>query len=153
VTGRQSTCRTSRRRRSGPGTPATGKIRETTPCTVADMDDWVEKYLVAWQTNTSDDIAALFSAGATYHEDTSETTWTGRDAIVTGWQSRWNGQQGGWAFDWSVLSQVGRSAVVSGVGHYDELGDFDNLWTIDLDEDGRCTEFDMVTTEQEAPAG
>jgi hypothetical protein len=115
------------------------------------MNAWVERYLAAWRSDSPPDIAALFSVAATYHEEPSQATWTGHDAIVAGWQARSAEQHGDWAFDWEVLSQVGGSAVVTGVGHYDELGDFDNLWTIDLNEDGRCTEFDMITTGQEAP--
>jgi hypothetical protein len=117
---------------------------------MTDMDAWVEKYVAAWRSDTPLDIAALFSVAATYHEEPSQATWTGHDAIVAGWQARSAGQHGDWTFDWDVLSQVGGSAVVTGVGRYVELGDFDNLWTVDLDETGRCTEFDMITTGQEA---
>jgi hypothetical protein len=110
---------------------------------------WVEAYLRAWSSNEAADIEALFTEDAEYHESPYETEWLGRDEIVAGWQSRWNWQQGGWTFDWSTRTFDGRTAVVDGVGHYTELGDFDNLWTITLDADGRCSRFEMVNTEQD----
>jgi hypothetical protein len=35
-------------------------------------------------------------------------------------------------------------ATVTGVGHYRELGDFDNVWTIEFDDDGLCSRFHML---------
>ena len=119
-----------------------------TALTETDVHTWVEKYLLAWRTNAAGDIAALFSETAEYHEAPNRTSWIGRAAIVAGWQSRWGWQQGGWTFEWSLRSRDGRTAVIAGVGHYVELGDFDNLWTVVFDKDGRCTRFDMLNTEQ-----
>jgi hypothetical protein len=111
------------------------------------VTSWVESYLVAWHSNDPADIRRLFTQSAEYHEMPYDTHWIGRAAIVTGWRSRWHWQQGGWSFDWDVVSIEGRTAVVSGVGHYTELGDFNNIWTVSFDGFGRCTRFDMVNTE------
>lgn len=112
------------------------------------ITDWVNRYIRAWETNVSDDIAALFADDAEYHETPFDTEWVGRDEIVDGWQSRWDWQKGGWHFDWTITSIEGLTAVVTGIGHYKKLGDFDNLWTVTFDGSGRCTRFDMVNTER-----
>jgi len=113
------------------------------------ITNWVDGYLRAWHSNERDDIAALFTEHAEYHEAPFDTAWVGRDAIIEGWRSRWDWQQGGWTFDWSITSVSGSTAVITGVGHYTELGEFDNVWTVTFDESGRSTRFEMLNTEQD----
>lgn len=110
--------------------------------------EWVEAYLRAWASNASDDIAALFTDAAEYHENPFETAWIGREQIIAGWRSRWEWQSGGWTFDWEFTSVTDNHAVVTGTGRYTELGEFDNVWTVTFDESGRCSRFDMVNTER-----
>lgn len=123
--------------------------RMTTATTMpqAQIDEWVQAYLHAWTTNDPNDIAALFTETAEYHEKPYETAWIGRDAIVTGWRSRWQWQSGGWTFAWATSSIAGNCATITGVGHYAELGDFDNTWTVTFDG-GLCSRFDMINTER-----
>ena len=118
------------------------------PLTAESVTAWVHGYLHAWTTNASADIAVLFTDDAEYHESPYDTHWIGRDAIVDGWRGRWNWQQGGWHLDWTIASVDGATAVVTGVGHYTELGDFDNVWTVTFDESGRCSRFEMLNTER-----
>lgn len=130
----------------------TNSTKPTPQLTAVEIDavsDWVDRYVHAWSTNDSAEIAALFTDDAEYHETPYETDWIGRDEIVAGWQGRWDWQQGGWTFEYEVAEIVGRIAIVTGVGHYVELGDFDNHWTITLDDVGRCSRFVMVNSEQE----
>jgi hypothetical protein len=126
----------------------------TNPPTITpdDITNWVDRYLVAWKSNATDDIAALFTAHGEYHERPYETDWVGRDAIVAGWQGRWDWQEGGWGFEWQLVSLEGATAVISGVGTYAELGTFDNLWTVQFETAERCRRFDMVNTERDAQA-
>jgi hypothetical protein len=116
--------------------------------TTSSVTAWVEAYVHAWQTNAPVDIAALFTADAEYHETPYETDWIGRDEIVDGWRSRWNWQKGGWDFEWTIASIDGATAVVTGIGHYRKLGDFDNVWTVAFDQSGRCGRFEMLNTER-----
>ncbi|MFD6157379.1 nuclear transport factor 2 family protein [Nocardia sp. NPDC060256] len=104
---------------------------------------WVDRYVHAWNTNAAKDIAALFSPDAEYHEWPYRTDWIGRDAIVEGWRGRQEWQQGGWNFEWSTLMITGDTAAIGGTGHYKELGDFANLWTVTFDKRGNCTMFRM----------
>ena len=116
--------------------------------TADSVTSWVTGYLRAWTSNDREDIAALFTEDAEYHEAPFDTEWIGRQEIIEGWTSRWDWQQGGWTFDWTLASIHGSTAVITGVGHYTELGDFDNLWTVTFDESARCTRFEMVNTER-----
>ena len=99
---------------------------------------WVEAYVHAWTTNDPGELAALFIESAEYHEIPYKTAWIGCEEIVAGWRSRWQWQSGGWTFEWEIVSLSGNEAVITGIGHYSELGDFDNVWTLTFDEDGRC---------------
>ncbi|WP_072803287.1 nuclear transport factor 2 family protein [Rhodococcoides yunnanense] len=119
----------------------TNRIDETT------VTEWVEAYVHAWTTNDSGDIEALFAETAEYHEKPYTTAWIGRDAVVAGWQGRWEWQSGGWMFEWQIESIVGNVAVITGIGRYDELGDFANHWTVAFDDAGLCTRFEMVNEE------
>lgn len=116
--------------------------------TADDVTAWVTRYITAWETNDPNDIAALFTDDGEYHESPYETDWVGRDAIVEGWRSRWNWQQGGWSFEWSLVQLTGPTAVVTGVGHYTKLGDFDNHWTLTFRTPSLCERFEMLNTER-----
>ena len=126
-----------------PSTPAA-----TTSPGAESITEWVERYIHAWQTNATADIAALFTDDAEYHETPYETEWIGRDEIVDGWRSRWDWQQGGWHFEYTIASIDGQVAVITGIGHYAKLGDFDNVWTVTFDGSGRCSRFEMLNTER-----
>ena len=125
---------------------STDKTPSPTTMTTDAVTAWVDAYLVAWHSNARPDIEALFTEDAEYHETPYDTEWIGRDEIVDGWRGRWDWQQGGWDFEWSIASSEGHTVVITGVGHYKELGDFDNRWTVTFDETGRAMRFEMVNT-------
>ena len=108
---------------------------------------WVERYVHAWKTQAEDDIAALFTEDAEYHEQPYETAWIGRAEIVRGWLDRREWQEGGWDFEWAVLGISGDTAAVGGTGTYRKLGTFANLWTVTFDDDGACRVFRMWNNE------
>jgi hypothetical protein len=109
--------------------------------------EWVDGYVKAWTTGDPKDIEALFTEDAESYEWPYETSWIGRAAIVEGWRSRAAWQAGGWTFDWSPLVVNGDTFAVRGLGVYQELGTFDNLWVVTLGDDGRCVVFRMWNNE------
>lgn len=115
--------------------------------TTPQIDHWVAAYLTAWTTCAPSDIAALFADDAEQHEWPYETDWIGLAAIIEGWQSRAAWQEGGWTFDWSLLTVNGDTFAIDGVGNYMELGTFKNLWVVTLDDSGKCTMFRMWNNE------
>jgi ketosteroid isomerase-like protein len=120
----------------------------TVPVATETIEAWVTAYLRAWKNNAPSDIRALFTEDASYHESPYETEWVGCEQIVNGWRSRWDWQKGGWEFDWAVASATGQTVVITGIGRYKELGDFDNVWTLTFTESARVSRFDMLNTER-----
>lgn len=111
------------------------------------VSDWVDGYVKAWRSTDPEDIAALFADDAESHEWPYETAWIGLKEIVSGWQAREAWQEGGWSFEWELLAINGDTFAVKGVGTYRELGRFDNLWVVTLDEAGKCTVLRMWNNE------
>jgi hypothetical protein len=108
---------------------------------------WVKRYVSAWTTYSSEDIAALFTKDATYDEWPYATSWAGREAIVAGWAERQDWQEGGWEFDWSLLMITGDTAAIQGTGTYRKLGTFANLWTVTFGTTTKCRAFRMWNNE------
>lgn len=48
---------------------------------------WLDAYFGAWITNDADDLAALFTEGATYAVGPFAEAWVGREEIVRRWTS------------------------------------------------------------------
>jgi hypothetical protein len=111
--------------------------------------DWVERYEQAWRTTSPADIAAVFAPDAESHEWPYETDWNGLDEIIDGWKSREAWQAGGWTFTWDLLAINGDTFAVKGIGAYEELGNFDNLWVVTLDGNGRCSVLRMWNNQVE----
>ncbi|MHA6764155.1 nuclear transport factor 2 family protein [Streptacidiphilus sp. PAMC 29251] len=111
------------------------------------VQQWVEGYVAAWTSGDPADIEAIFAKDAESYEWPYQTAWVGRDAIVAGWQERAAWQEGGWAFDWTLLAINGDTFAISGTGVYTELGRFDNLWVVTLGGDGQALSFRMWNNE------
>jgi ketosteroid isomerase-like protein len=110
-----------------------------------DMNSWVERYVRAWRTNRSQDIAGLFTEDARYYTAPHREPWVGRESIVAGWIDR-KDEPGGWEFRHQILGIDGDVGFVRGWTRYAATGDeaateYSNLWVIRLDSDGRCSEF------------
>ena len=106
----------------------------------AEIEDWVRRYVDAWDSNDPGEIGALFSDDARYYTAPHRQPWTGRDAIVAGWLDR-KDEQGEWHFSFDVLGVDGDLGFVKGVTSYTSLPDYSNLWVIRLDPGGRASEF------------
>jgi len=111
------------------------------------VDAWVQGYVRAWKSTDPADIEALFTEDAESYEWPYETAWVGREAIIEGWLGRQGWQDGGWSFDWELLTINGDTFAVKGLGKYRKLGRFDNLWVVTLATDGRCSTFRMWNNE------
>ncbi|GAA1839899.1 nuclear transport factor 2 family protein [Agromyces salentinus] len=111
---------------------------------------WLERYVRAWATNDPADIAAVFSEDAVYdyRPDGSDSV-VGRDAIAEDWVQEGD-EPGTWTFDGRVLTESPGLVVVQGITRYAENPDYDNLWVIRLDDDGRATRFTEWCTERRA---
>lgn len=103
---------------------------------------WVEGYRKAWLSNDPDDVRALFAEDAVYKFDPDDhEPWVGRETIVENWLKDPD-TPGDHEFEWHELPD--ELGVVQGVTTYDDGKRrvvYDNLWVIDLDEEGRAREF------------
>jgi SnoaL-like domain len=120
----------------------------TTHLTADQIDDWVGRYLAAWLSNDPADIAAVFAVDAESHELPYATDSENLAEITAVWLERagWEGT-GNWTFEWEQVAVNGDTFVVTGIGHYPALGDFNNLWVVTLNESGKATMFRMWNNE------
>ncbi|MFL5720812.1 MAG: nuclear transport factor 2 family protein [Chloroflexota bacterium] len=104
------------------------------------LADWMGAYLRAWETNDPEEVGALFSDEALYLTEPSAEPWHGRPEIVEGWLGR-KDEPGDATFEWAPLVDSDRLGVITGRTTYLSGDDYDNLWVIRFDDDGRCSEF------------
>ncbi|MDQ1598092.1 MAG: hypothetical protein QOI70_1516 [Microbacteriaceae bacterium] len=113
-------------------------------CTDRDMNErvlrWVEGYRRAWDSNSPDDIRALFTEDATYHFDPYHEPLRGREAIVDGWLAAADAP-GSYTFQWNLLAETEDVAFVRGETRYLEAPDYSNLWVIRFGDDSRASDF------------
>ena len=100
---------------------------------------WMDRYVAAWASNDTGDIAALFTEDATYRTEPYAEPWRGRDAIVRHWLDR-KDEPGAYTFRWHPVAVAGDLGVVQGETTYPDRT-YSNLWLIRLDDAGTCTEF------------
>jgi hypothetical protein len=108
--------------------------------TNADVEAWLERYLVAWESNDPEDIRILFTEDARYFTAPHREPWVGHDDIVAGWLSRPDDPDT-WSFASEVIALIGDLAVVRGRTTYATGPDYSNLWLIEFAVDGRCVVF------------
>jgi len=114
------------------------------------LADWVGRYLKAWDTNDPRDIEALFTADAEYRGVPGAPPVRGREAIVADWLDR-RDEPDDHEFSWEPLAVEGDIAVLQGRTVYRGAPDWDNLWVLRLDADGRASSFTEWAIE--VPAG
>lgn len=103
---------------------------------------WVEGYRKAWLSNDPDDVRSLFTDDAVYEfQPNDPEALHGADAIVDYWVKEPD-TPGEHEFEWHDLPA--ESQVVQGVTTYDDGKRrlvYDNLWVLDLADDGRARHF------------
>ena len=105
------------------------------------LNDWVERYVGAWESNRPEDIGELFTEDAQYFTAPHRPPWSGREGIVEGWLGR-KDEPGAWSFRWEIRAVCEDIGFVRGWTAYpQEEHDYSNLWEITLDQEGRCSEF------------
>jgi ketosteroid isomerase-like protein len=105
----------------------------------SEVEDWVRRYIDAWESNDPEAIGALFTDEAHYYTAPYRNPWTGRQGIIDGWLDR-KDEPGEWRFSFEVLGVDGDLGFVKGVTTYDD-GDYSNFWVIRLAEGGLASEF------------
>ena len=111
---------------------------------------WMTAYRRAWESNSRDDIAALFTEDAHYFTEPFTPPTEGRDAIIAQWLDRADAP-GTTTFTWHPVVVTDELAVVQGETKYSDVT-YSNLWLIRLAADGRATEFTEWWMDQSKPS-
>jgi hypothetical protein len=105
------------------------------------LDQWMDGYVLAWSSNETDHIKALFTEDAVYDPQTADGEWEGIDEIVARWQEI-DDNEDNWDFEWLPVVEADEIAVVAGRTRYLEPElTYRNLFIIRFADDGRCSDF------------
>jgi uncharacterized protein (TIGR02246 family) len=105
------------------------------------IENWISRYRVAWESNAPDDIRALFTPDGEYLTGPSDEPWRGHDEIVTKWLESAD-EPGQTSYEVvGVLAVEGDLGVVQLKVDYREGRLYDNIWLIELGDEGRARRF------------
>jgi hypothetical protein len=111
-----------------------------------DVRRWLAAYIDAWRRNERGPILDLFSESATYSYGPYREPLRGRDAIADSWLDGPDAPDS-WDADYRPIAVDGDTAVVHGRSRYfnDDRTqlrtEYDNIFVIRFDPDGRAREF------------
>ena len=126
--------------------------------THADVQRWLDAYVDAWRRNERQPILDLFSEGATYAYGPYRTPIRGREAIADNWLEDPDAPDA-WSATYTPIAVDGSTAVVHGRSQYfqDDRSklrtEYDNIFVIRYDPDGRASEFTEWFVEKPNGAG
>ena len=106
---------------------------------------WLDGYSQAWGTYDPEQIGALFSTDAIYYYNPFDDPVRGRDAIVADWLKD-RDEPGTYEGAYRPVLVAGDQAVARGYSRYlnpngTVADEFDNLFLLRFDADGRCAEY------------
>ncbi len=106
-----------------------------------DVQQWIEGYIRAWNTNDPALIGGLFGADAAYLTGPFDAPWQGREKIVQNWLAR-KDEPGSFRFRYEILTACDDLGVVRGWTEYlQPPREFSNIWVIRFNAHGLCREF------------
>ncbi len=108
---------------------------------------WLKSYMHAWESYSPEAIGDLFTEDATYSVHPYDTPVTGRQAIVDAWLKDPDAP-GTFSANYAPIAVDGDLAVVNGRSTYfkdssrtEMTKEWDNIFVIQFDKDGRCRSF------------
>jgi uncharacterized protein (TIGR02246 family) len=108
---------------------------------------WLRAYARAWETYDPDAVADLFSEDATYLYHPFDEPIRGRLAIVASWiedkdpAGTYDGRYEPVAIDGNLAVAHGRSRYFNDASKTELVREYDNLFLIEFDDQGRCRFF------------
>jgi ketosteroid isomerase-like protein len=109
--------------------------------------DWLSAYVQAWETGSPEAIGDLFTDDATYSFHPYDEPVVGRQAIVDSWLKDPD-EPGTFEAAYQPIAIDGDVAVVNGRSRYfkdssrrELTKEWDNIFVIQFDVDGRCRSF------------
>ena len=106
---------------------------------------WLDGYSRAWKTYDPEQIGELFSEDAVYFDNPFDGPVRGREAIVASWLEDPD-EEGTYEGRYRPVLVAGDQAVAHGYSRYLDgdggiVKEFDNLFLLRFDADGRCVEY------------
>jgi hypothetical protein len=132
------------------------------PLTTERVAAWLAGYVRAWETYDPDTIGDLFTEDATYEYHPFEEPVRGRLAIVASWLENkdapgtYEGRYELIALDGDLAVAQGRSRYFKDASKAELVREYDNLFLIRFDDQGRCRsvrEWYMGRRGQREPGG
>ena len=108
--------------------------------------DWIERYIDAWRSNDRAKIVALFAEDAAYRYSPWDEPVRGPDAIADSWLENPDAPDS-WEARYEPIALNGNLAVIHGRTRYFDSDrtqvrtEYDNVFMIRFDDDGRATDF------------
>jgi hypothetical protein len=109
--------------------------------------DWLKAYMRAWESYSPEAIGDLFTDDATYSFHPYDKPVVGRRAIVDSWLKD-KDAPGTYEAHYEPIAIEGDVAVVNGRSRYfkdssrgELTKEWDNVFVIEFDKDGRCRSF------------
>jgi uncharacterized protein (TIGR02246 family) len=107
---------------------------------LAEVQEWVDRYVDAWRTNEPRQVGDLFAQDARYHTTPFRPAKEGRQAIVDWWLTEPD-TAGTWDCSYRAVAVTGNTGVVTGWTTYASGEKYHNVYVIRFDADGRAAEF------------
>jgi ketosteroid isomerase-like protein len=104
------------------------------------LQEWMDGYRRAWESNDPNDIGALFTEDAVYFTEPFTPPSRGLKAIIATWLDK-RDEPGDTIFEWSPLIVTDALAIVTGETVYKDGPTYSNLWVIRFAPSGKATEF------------
>lgn len=132
--------------------------------THADVQAWLDRYVDAWRTYDQAAVEGLFAEHAEYRYHPWDDPVVGRAAVVHDWlnpggSAAGRDKPGTWRAHYEPYAVGGNRAVAIGESIYyadasqaTELRHYWNIWTIEFDDAGRCTDFVEYFMQRKKPA-
>jgi hypothetical protein len=110
----------------------------------AQVTAWVYGYERAWRAPGTDQLAELFTPGATYQQGPYDEPVTGLPAIARMWEAERTGPDEIFSLAFEVVAVDGATAVVRAEVIYGDpvSAQWRDLWVIRFAPDGRCASFE-----------
>ena len=108
---------------------------------------WLRAYVRAWETYDPDAVADLFSDDASYSYFPFDEPIRGRLAIVASWlegkdpAGTYEARYEPVAIDGNLAVAQGRSRYFRDASKTELVREYDNVFLIEFDDDGRCRSF------------
>ena len=111
----------------------------------AALDSWLGAYKRAWEDRDPEAAADLFAADATYHETPFDEPSRGRDGVFEYWSGATRAQRDV-RFSYEILATTENGGVAHWRASFarppaKDRVELDGVFLVELDADGRCTEF------------